>query len=74
MCYPRAMTRRRRRYPRHHTAPGRPWGIIEADAPTDWKAERKKVRAFLGEAIPGCVVMVGIMLFAIAISTVWLFL
>ena len=52
------MNRRKRRKPRHHTAPGRPWGIIEADEPTDWRGERQKVGAVLREKkVPGCFVL-----------------
>ena len=51
------MNHRKRRKPRHYTAPGRPWGVIETDEPTDWQEERRKVGAFLRENVPGCLVL-----------------
>ena len=51
------MVRQKRRGSRLHTVPGRPWSVVEPDAPIDWKVERGKVRAFLGENVPGCLVL-----------------
>ena len=60
------MNRRKRRKPRHHTAPGRPWSVIETDELTDWREERRRVGAFLRENLPGCAVLV--VLFAAVIG------
>lgn len=64
--------KRRRREPRHHTAPGRPWSVIETERPTDWKAERRIVGTFLRENVPGCAVLVVLFAFVVGIGALFL--